>query len=250
MAPAPGRRRGAASRPPGPPGRRPRRRAGRRPGAAGRGRAGSPGRAARPAIGCRSRVRPGTPAPAVLVWMDLEMTGLDPARHVIVEIATLVTDDELDDRGRGARPRRPPAARGAGRDGRRRARDAHPQRPARGHRRVHDHARGGRRGRRSRSSRSTCPEPRTVPLCGNSIGTDRRFLAAYLPEIEDYLHYRSVDVSTVKELARRWYPEVVESAPRRRPPPGPGRHPRERQRAPVLPRAGVPCGRCCRRAHE
>jgi oligoribonuclease len=54
-----------------------------------------------------------------------------------------------------------------------------------------------------------------VPLCGNSIGTDRRFLASYLPEIEDYLHYRSVDVSTVKELALRWAPEVVESAPRK-----------------------------------
>ena len=50
-------------------------------------------------------------------------------------------------------------------------------------------------------------EPRTVPLAGNSIGTDRRFLAAQLPEIEDYLHYRSVDVSTLKELAARWYPE-------------------------------------------
>ncbi|MBW3615358.1 MAG: oligoribonuclease, partial [Actinobacteria bacterium] len=57
------------------------------------------------------------------------------------------------------------------------------------------------------------PEPRTVPLCGNSIGTDRRFLAAQLPEIEEWLHYRSVDVSTVKELCRRWYPEAVEGAP-------------------------------------
>jgi len=46
-----------------------------------------------------------------------------------------------------------------------------------------------------------------VPLCGNSIGMDRRFLTAYLPEIEEYLHYRSIDVSTIKELARRWYPE-------------------------------------------
>ena len=46
-------------------------------------------------------------------------------------------------------------------------------------------------------------------MCGNSIGTDRRFLAAYLPEIENFLHYRSVDVSSVKELARRWYPQVV-----------------------------------------
>jgi oligoribonuclease len=59
------------------------------------------------------------------------------------------------------------------------------------------------------------PEPRTVPLCGNSIGTDRRFLAAYLPEIEEHLHYRSVDVSTLKELARRWYPEQLDSAPRK-----------------------------------
>ena len=56
-------------------------------------------------------------------------------------------------------------------------------------------------------------EPRTVPLCGNSIGTDRRFLAKHLPEIEEFLHYRSIDVSTVKELARRWRPEVLASAP-------------------------------------
>ena len=50
-------------------------------------------------------------------------------------------------------------------------------------------------------------------MCGNSIGTDRRFLAAHLPEIEEFLHYRSVDVSTIKELARRWYPEAVAAAP-------------------------------------
>ena len=62
------------------------------------------------------------------------------------------------------------------------------------------------------------PDARTVPLCGNSIGTDRRFLAAYLPEIEDHLHYRSVDVSTIKELARRWYPEVVDGGARARRP--------------------------------
>jgi oligoribonuclease len=63
--------------------------------------------------------------------------------------------------------------------------------------------------------RSHVPEPRTVPLCGNSIGTDRRFLATWLPEIEEHLHYRSVDVSTIKELARRWYPEVLAAAPRK-----------------------------------
>src|SRR5579884_4135798 len=57
------------------------------------------------------------------------------------------------------------------------------------------------------------PEPGTVPLCGNSIGTDRRFLAARLPEVENWLHYRSIDVSTVKELARRWYPGALAGAP-------------------------------------
>jgi oligoribonuclease len=59
------------------------------------------------------------------------------------------------------------------------------------------------------------PDARSVPLCGNSIGTDRRFLARYLPEIEEYLHYRSVDVSTIKELARRWYPGALSALPRK-----------------------------------
>ena len=63
--------------------------------------------------------------------------------------------------------------------------------------------------------REHAPEPRTVPLCGNSIGTDRRFLAAYLPEIEDHLHYRSIDVSSVKELVRRWYPKVRQARPQK-----------------------------------
>ncbi|HTT86457.1 MAG TPA: oligoribonuclease, partial [Acidimicrobiales bacterium] len=57
------------------------------------------------------------------------------------------------------------------------------------------------------------PAKGSVPLCGNSIGTDRRFLAAQLPDIENWLHYRSVDVSTVKELCRRWYPEALRRAP-------------------------------------
>ncbi|HRE00671.1 MAG TPA: oligoribonuclease, partial [Ilumatobacteraceae bacterium] len=57
------------------------------------------------------------------------------------------------------------------------------------------------------------PVERTVPLCGNSIGMDRRFLNAYLPEIENWLHYRSVDVSSIKELVRRWYPQVKSDLP-------------------------------------
>ena len=61
--------------------------------------------------------------------------------------------------------------------------------------------------------KSHVPAKGSVPLCGNSIGTDRRFLAAQLPDIENWLHYRSVDVSTVKELCRRWYPGVLAKAP-------------------------------------
>ena len=63
--------------------------------------------------------------------------------------------------------------------------------------------------------RQHIPDPGTVPLCGNSIGTDRRFLAAWLPEVDEYLHYRSIDVSTVKELARRWYPEEFNNGPKK-----------------------------------
>ena len=63
--------------------------------------------------------------------------------------------------------------------------------------------------------RAHAPEPRSVPLCGNSIGTDRRFLAAYLPDIEDHLHYRSIDVSSIKELVRRWYPKIGQARPQK-----------------------------------
>jgi oligoribonuclease len=57
------------------------------------------------------------------------------------------------------------------------------------------------------------PDSRKVPLCGNSIGMDRRFLDQYLPDIENWLHYRSIDVSSVKELVRRWYPQLNNSRP-------------------------------------
>ena len=89
--------------------------------------------------------------------------------------------------------------------------------------------------------RTHVPKARTVPLAGNSIGTDRRFLAAQLPAVEEYLHYRSVDVSTVKELARRWFPQVMAEAPDQgRRSPGDGRHQRERGRAGLLPDPHLP----------
>jgi oligoribonuclease len=144
----------------------------------------------------------------MLVWMDLEMTGLDHTTDVIVEIATLVTDDDLEIVAEGP--------------------DLVVHQPedvlARMDPFVLDmHTRSGlldqirastitleEAGRETLAFiRQHAPVERTVPLCGNSIGTDRRFLAAYLPEIEEYLHYRSVDVSSLKELVRRWYPDVL-----------------------------------------
>jgi oligoribonuclease len=148
----------------------------------------------------------------VLVWLDLEMTGLDPARDVILEIATLVTDDDLRIVAEGP--------------------DLVVHQPDDVLRRMDAfvtemHQRSGLT-EKVRASTTTLeeagastlafirqhvPQPRTVPLAGNSIGTDRRFLAAYLPGIEEHLHYRCVDVSTVKELAKRWYPGVVKAGP-------------------------------------
>jgi oligoribonuclease len=148
----------------------------------------------------------------MLAWMDLEMTGLDSTRHVIVEIATLLTDDDLNVIAEG-----PDIVVHADADQLAQMDDFV--------RAMHDHS--GLLPAIQASERSLADagretlaflsahiaEPRTVPLCGNSIGTDRRFLATYLPEVDDFLHYRSIDVSSVKELCRRWYPEVLAHAP-------------------------------------
>jgi oligoribonuclease len=145
--------------------------------------------------------------------MDLEMTGLEPDRHVIVEIATLITDDDLQIIAEGpnliiATPEEALAdmdevvvnmhTRSGLLDAIRSSTVTHAD--------AHDATLA--------FLREYC-EARTVPLCGNSIGTDRRFLARHMPAIDEYLHYRSVDVSTVKELARRWYPDTVKNAPRK-----------------------------------
>ena len=148
----------------------------------------------------------------MLAWMDLEMTGLDADRDVILEIAVLLTDDDLNIVTEG-----PDVVVHAPAE----ALDAMDEVV------VKMHADSGLRTAVEASTlsveqagvavmeflRKELPEPRTVPLCGNSIATDRRFLAAYLPEIEQWLHYRSIDVSTVKELCRRWYPSAYAAAP-------------------------------------
>ena len=148
----------------------------------------------------------------MLVWMDLEMTGLDPARNVIVEIATLITNDELEIQGDGIDlvVHQPPAALAEMEDI---VRQMH---TSSGLLKEIEQSTISLEdaGRRTLEFIKThVPEPRTVPLCGNSIGTDRRFLAAYLPDIEEHLHYRSIDVSSVKELAKRWFPKECAAAP-------------------------------------
>lgn len=142
------------------------------------------------------------------------MTGLDPAKDVIVEIATIVTDDELEIVAEGPDlvVHQPPEALAA-------------MEPIVVEMHTASHlieAIAASTTSLEEAGKATLafiqehvPEPRTVPLCGNSIGTDRRFLAIYLREIEEYLHYRSVDVSTIKELTRRWYPGALDAVPRK-----------------------------------
>lgn len=148
----------------------------------------------------------------MLVWIDLEMTGLDPKRHAIVEIATLITNDNLEIIQEG-----PDLVIAASEQ---QLRDMEPYV-------ANMHTKSGllEEIRRSKLTleeagrvtlafiQSHVKNSKTVPLCGNSIGTDRRFLAEHLPEIENYLHYRSVDVSSIKELGRRWFPEMINGAP-------------------------------------
>jgi oligoribonuclease len=138
--------------------------------------------------------------------MDLEMTGLDATHDVIVEIATLITDDDLNIVAEG--PDLVIRATDEQLDGMEQiVVDMHR------HSGLTDEIRASTITLEEAGAATLAflqehiTEPRTVPLCGNSIGMDRRFLTAYLPEIEEFLHYRSVDVSTIKELARRWYPE-------------------------------------------
>lgn len=148
----------------------------------------------------------------MLAWMDLEMTGLDPEHNVIVEIATIITDDDLRIVAEGP--------------------DLVVHQPDSELAKMDEvvvkmHAKSGLTDEIRSSQLSLADanaqtlaflqrhigEPGTVPLCGNSIGTDRRFLLRWLPEIENFLHYRSVDVSSIKELARRWYPDELAQIP-------------------------------------
>lgn len=146
-----------------------------------------------------------------LVWIDCEMTGLDLAADALVEVACVVTDGELNELDEGTDLIiKPPA-------------EALDQMPDL----VREmHTASGLLGELASGIalaeaqdqllgyvRSHVGEPKKAPLCGNSIATDRAFLARDLPRLDEYLHYRMIDVSSVKELARRWYPRAYFASP-------------------------------------
>ena len=149
----------------------------------------------------------------MLVWMDLEMTGLDHTTEVIVEIATIITDDDLTIIAEGPdlvihQPDEVLATMDPF------VVDMHTKSGLLDQIKASEVSLEAAGAATLDFIRQHVPESASVPLCGNSIGTDRRFLAAYLPEIENYLHYRSIDVSSVKELVKRWYPGIDTARPR------------------------------------
>ena len=145
-----------------------------------------------------------------LVWIDCEMTGLDLARDALIEIACIVTDGQLNAADEGVDLVIKPAE----------ALDTMPavvreMHTASG---LLDELPSGLTLAEAQEQvlayvRSRVREPRKVPLCGNSIATDRTFIARDMPELDAFLHYRMVDVSSIKELARRWYPRAYFASP-------------------------------------
>jgi oligoribonuclease len=149
---------------------------------------------------------------APLVWLDLEMSGLDPERCVILEIATIITDSEL--RVVAAGPdlvvHQPDHVLEAMDDW---CKEQHGKSGLVAAVRASTISLAEAESRTLALVRAHCSE-RESPLCGNSIAHDRRFLGRYMPALEGYLHYRNIDVSSVKELVFRWYP-ALEAPPKR-----------------------------------
>lgn len=140
-----------------------------------------------------------------MVWVDCEMTGLDPSRHVIVEIATIITDFDLRIVARG-----PELAIRASAS-QLRAMDPWPRKTHTASGLLDRMAREGvtlaeAEAQTLRFVRKHCYAG-TAPLCGNSVWQDKRFLTKYMPAFQDFLHYRIVDVSTVKQLVAHWCPD-------------------------------------------
>jgi len=147
--------------------------------------------------------------PLNLIWIDLEMTGLDPEQDRIIEIATVVTDAELNVLAEGP------------------SMVIHQAETLLDGMDDWNTTHHGNSGLAERVRKSTINEEQASqatleflqqwvpkgqsPMCGNTVGQDRRFLTRYMPELAAFFHYRNIDVSTLKELARRWKPEVAQA---------------------------------------
>lgn len=146
-----------------------------------------------------------------LVWIDCEMTGLDITSDALVEVACVITDGELNELDEGIDVViKPPAE----------SLDQMPELVRQMHTSsgLLDELASGITLAEAQDQvlgyvRGYVAEPRKAPLCGNSIATDRAFIARDLPKLDDYLHYRMIDVSSVKELARRWFPRAYFASP-------------------------------------
>lgn len=142
-----------------------------------------------------------------LIWIDLEMTGLVPESDRIIEVATVVTDADLAVVAEGPvlAVRQPDAVLAAMDDWNQRTHAATGL-TARVRASIHDEAGAERE---TLAFLAQHVDTGRSPMCGNSVCQDRRFLARWMPALERYFHYRNVDVSTIKELARRWAPAVL-----------------------------------------
>ncbi|GAA0489941.1 oligoribonuclease [Paractinoplanes deccanensis] len=146
------------------------------------------------------------------MWIDCEMTGLDLGKDKLIEVAALVTDPDLNVLGEGvdlvihaddaALDAMPPVVR-----------DMHAKSGLTDEVRASTITMAEAEEAVLAYVRQFVPNPRTAPLCGNSIATDRGFLARDMPALDDFLHYRMIDVSSIKELCRRWYPRVYFGQP-------------------------------------
>lgn len=142
-----------------------------------------------------------------LVWVDLEMTGLDPTTCTIVEIATIVTDANLEVVAEGPSLviHQPDEVLATMNDF---VRDLHQKSGLTDRIRASDVSLADAAARTVRFLEQHCAKG-TSPLCGNSVWKDRQFLERYMPEVITFLHYRMIDVSAIKEVVRRWYPPAL-----------------------------------------